>query len=299
MRQINVPETDTGMARLDPRMSRMKYRLERLMLTPLFRFSLRVVLPFALAFGGVTAWFSVEANRTAFTLMVADVQAAVQNRPEFQVKLMAIDGATDAVAEAIRAELALNLPMSSFDMDLDEMQLKAGALDAVRKVDLRIRQGGVLQIDVIERVPAVLWRGPEGLVMLDETGMTVGPAASRAEHVDLPVIAGEAAEEAVPEALRLWAVAGPLKERLRGFERMGARRWDVVLDRDQRIMLPDKGAVQAFERVIAMAMAPQVDLLARDLVAVDLRLPRRPTIRMTEHATQEMWRIKLIEAGQQ
>ena len=137
MRQINVPETDTGMARLDPRMSRMKYRLERLMLTPLFRFSLRVVLPFALAFGGVTAWFSVEANRTAFTLMVADVQAAVQNRPEFQVKLMAIDGATEAVAEAIRAELALNLPMSSFDLDLDEMQLKAGALDAVKKVDLR------------------------------------------------------------------------------------------------------------------------------------------------------------------
>ena len=125
---------DTGMARLDPRMSRMKYRLERLMLTPLFRFSLRVVLPFALAFGGVTAWFSVEANRTAFTLMVADVQAAVQNRPEFQVKLMAIDGATEAVAEAIRAELALNLPMSSFDLDLDEMQFEQAMWERIQSL---------------------------------------------------------------------------------------------------------------------------------------------------------------------
>jgi cell division protein FtsQ len=69
----------------------------------------------------------------------------------------------------------------------------------------------------------------------------------------------------------------------------------VVLDRGQRILLPPTGAVQALERVIAMDQA--VDMLARDLVAVDLRLPGRPTVRVTDHAVQEFWRIKAIEAG--
>lgn len=290
-------DADLGMARLDPRASRLKYRMERLMLTPLFRFSLRVVLPFVVVFGGVTAWFSVDDNREAFDLMVSDVRAAVQNRPEFQVKVMAVDGATPLVAEAIRAEVPVTFPISSFDLDLAEMQAKISALDPVEAVELRIRQGGVLQVDVIERSPAILWRGAEGLTLLDEEGVVVGETGSRADRPDLPVIAGELAEDAVPEALRLWAVSGPVRNRLRGFERIGARRWDVVLDRDQRIMLPEKGAVQAFERVIALAMAPQVDLLSRDLTVVDLRLPRRPAIRMSEHATQEMWRIKLVEAG--
>ena len=55
--------------------------------------------------------------------------------------------------------------------------------------------------------------------------------------------------------------------------------------------------MQALERVIAMDQA--VDMLERDLVAVDLRLPNRPTLRMTDGAVQELIRIRAIEAGEQ
>lgn len=293
------PGADTGMAKLDPRMSRLKYRLERLMLTPLFRFGLRVVLPIVVVAGGVGIWFSMEGNRTAFAGMVVDLRQAVQNRPEFQVKVMAIDGASEPVAEAIREAVPLRFPVSSFDLDLAAMQATISSMDPVRAVDLHVRQGGVLQVDVTERKAAVLWRSAEGLVMLDDGGVTVGATQSRLDHPELPVIAGEAAQGAVAEALRLWSVSEPIRQRLRGFERIGARRWDVVLDRDQRIKLPETGAVQALERVIALAMAPQMDLLARDLTVVDLRLPRRPVIRMSDAAAEQMWQIKLIEAGKQ
>ncbi|ETA49770.1 cell division protein FtsQ/DivIB [Ponticoccus alexandrii] len=324
---VEVNHDGPQMARLDPRVSRMRYRMERLMLTPLFRFTLRVGLPFALCFGGASLWFSTEANREAFNLMISDVQAAVQNRPEFQVKLMAVDGASVPVAQAIRAEIPVDFPISSFELDLTDMQARVAALDAVRSADLRIRQSGVLQVDVVERQPVVLWRAADGLFLLDEEGVTVGPAGSRMEHAELPVIAGdilrpeEAAllaarsatlsdadrrraealrlsmREVVSEALALYRAAEPLQGRLRGFERMGARRWDVVLDRDQRILLPESGAVRALEHVTALALAPHVKLLSRDLLAVDLRLPHRPTIRLSDDAMQEMWRVKASKAG--
>jgi cell division protein FtsQ len=292
-------DDDPQMARLDPRTSRLKYRLERLMLTPLFRFALRVVLPFGLCLGAGTAWFAVEDNREAFHLMLAEVRATVESRPEFQVQVMAIDGATPDVSEAIRQQLQIDFPKSSFDLDLEELQQTVTALDAVKSAELRIRQGGVLQVDVVERKAVVLWRNPDGLHLLDDEGVFVGAAQSRAAHAALPVIAGEEAELAVDEALRLYTLTGPIRSRLRGFERMGARRWDVVLDRDQRIMLPEAGAEQALEWAIAMAVTPKVDLLSRDLLAVDLRLPRRPTIRMTDQATKDMWRIKAIESGRE
>ncbi len=285
------------MNRFDPAPSRLKYRLERLMLTPLFRLTLRVGLPFALTFGAASWWLSVEDNREAFVLMVADVRAEIESRPEFQLSMMAIDGASESVAEDIREVLALGFPLSSFDLDLDQMRETVVGLDPVKKAHLRVRQGGVLQVDVTERRPAVLWRHDDGLELLDKGGVLVGPAAGRSAHAALPVIAGDGAEGAVAEALELYAAAGPLIPRLRGFERMGARRWDVVLDRGQRLMLPENDAVQALERAIAMDQA--VDMLSRDLVTVDMRLPQRPTLRMTEAATEEMWRIRALEVGEQ
>jgi len=88
-----------------------------------------------------------------------------------------------------------------------------------------------------------------------------------------------------------------LGARLRGIVRMGARRWDVVLDRDQRILLPEDGALRALEQVIALENAPDVQVLSRDVARVDMRLPDRPTVRMNQEAIQEWWLIRQ-QAGQ-
>ena len=103
------------------------------------------------------------------------------------------------------------------------------------------------------------------------------------------------ADRAAAEALQLLQVAQPVESRLVALQRIGERRWDVVLDRGQRLMLPEDQPIQALERIIAMHQA--VDMLSRDLTVVDLRLPQRPTIRMTSDAASKMWEFKAIEAG--
>ncbi|MWD27627.1 FtsQ-type POTRA domain-containing protein [Aquicoccus sp. SCR17] len=278
--------------RSDPAPSRLRYRMHRLMLTPRFRFALRVGLPLGLMLAVGAGYFADQDRRDAVRLAIADLRASIEERPEFMVELMAIDGARDQVAEDIREILPIDFPTSSFDLDLDLIRQEVTGLDAVERATVRIRPGGVLQIDVTERVPAVVWRGPRGLELLDQDGNRVGPVFARSARPDLPLIVGRGADEAASEGLVLVAAAEPLKDRLRGLVRMGERRWDVVLDRDQRIMLPAKNPVQALERAIALDQAQ--DLLARDLAAVDLRNPRRPTLRMTQNAVQELWRIKNV-----
>jgi cell division protein FtsQ len=281
--------------RADPAPSRMRYRMQRMMLTPGYRLLLRVGLPVLVVAGGLGIWASDQKNRDLISMTVADLRAMFEERPEFMVKLMAIHGASDGVSQDIREILSIDYPISSFDLDLDAMREAIVGLDPVASARLRIRQGGVLQVDVVERIPVALWRRANGLELVDAEGVMVGPLTERSARAELPVIAGTGAEQAVGEALEIFAVAGPLAGRLRGLERRGGRRWDVVLDRGQRILLPEEGPARALERTIAMDQA--VDMLARDLVAVDLRLPERPTIRMTNHALEELWRIKAIEAG--
>ena len=90
------------MNKSDPAPSRWNYRYQRLMLTPLFRRVLRVGVPFTLALGVGLIYFANEARRDGFNLAVAEMRAEFENRPEFMVKLMAIDGATVELAEDIR-----------------------------------------------------------------------------------------------------------------------------------------------------------------------------------------------------
>jgi cell division protein FtsQ len=284
-------------ARPDPAPSRLKYRMERLMLTPLFRVLLRFGLPCLLTFGIASWWLSYDDNRMKIIDTYADLRSQVESRPEFMVNMMVVDGASDIVADGIRQMLPLDFPISSFDLDLEAMRETVVALDPVKSARLYVRQGNVLQVDVVERIPVVLWRNERGLQLLDNEGVLVGPAFVRADWPELPLIVGDGADKYVTEALDLVAAAEPLSTRLRGLVRLGERRWDVVLDRDQRILLPETEAVQALERVIAMDQA--VDMLERDLVAVDLRLPNRPTLRMTDGAVQELLRIRAIESGEQ
>lgn len=282
--------------RPDPAPSRLKYRMERLMLTPLFRALLRFGVPVVLIAGLAAWWLSNESNRQIIVDTYADLRSQVESRPEFMVNMMAVDGASDLVAEGVREMLPVDFPISSFDLDLEAMREAVVSLDPVKSARLYVRQGNVLQVDIVERIPVVLWRNDRGLQLLDDEGALVGPAFLRADWPELPLIVGTGADTQVEEALELVRAAQPLASRFRGLVRMGERRWDVVLDRDQRIMLPEEGAVHALERVIAMDQA--VDMLERDLLAVDLRLPNRPTLRMTGGAVRELLRIRAIEAGE-
>lgn len=281
--------------RQDPAPSRLKYRMQRWMLTPGIRLGLRIGVPFCMVFTLGSAYMADEQRRDALNIFIADLRQSFHDRPEFQVKLIAIDGAGADLADDIREVASLRFPVSSFELDVDQIRDVIEALDPVESASVRIRAGGVLQVDVVERDPVLVWRSRQGLALLDATGAHVAELGHRSLNSDLPLIAGDGADAHVSEALHLLSTARPLGTRLRGLVRIGERRWDVVLDRGQRIMLPADSPVSALERVIAVSEVR--DLLERDVAAVDMRLSARATVRMSESAVQEWWRIRHINGG--
>ncbi|MEM6760728.1 MAG: cell division protein FtsQ/DivIB [Pseudomonadota bacterium] len=278
--------------RRDPAPSRWSWRLQRLMLTPLFRIGLRVGVPFAVTFGLATAWLSVPENRLLLTDSVAQMRKNFEERPEFMVNLMAVDGADATLDLAIREAVPVDFPITSFDLDLEAIRETLTYMPPVENATVRIKPGGVLHLDITPRTGVVIWRTAQALYLVDAHGVEFAELSARAARPDLPVIAGQGAPDHIDEALRLIAAAAPLGARLRGLVRLGERRWDVVLTRDQRILLPETGAVRALERVIALETAQE--LLSRDVSRVDLRLPHRPTVRMKTGAAEDLMRIRAL-----
>ncbi len=285
----------TANFRRDPAPSRIAYRIHRLWLTPSVRFAVKVLMPATLATVLAIWYIDGEAIKRALLGNVETVRRFVAERPEFMIRFVSIDGASDELSDRIRKILPVRFPVSTFELKLDEIQSAVESIEVVASVELHIRPGDILHIAVTEHIPVAVWRLDDALMLVSPEGRITASLSRRGERADLPLIAGEGADAAVSEALAIVAAAEPLVARLRGLVRIGERRWNVVLDGDQRIMLPETGAVVALEQVIALHQAQ--DLLDRDVAVIDMRNPRRPTVRMRPEAVEEMRRIRALEAG--
>lgn len=280
----------------DPAPSRAAYRLNRLLLTPRFRLFLRYVLPLLVVAAVSAAWIADAGRREDLATRIAEIRRQIEERPEFMVGMMKVEGASRAIEDEVRELFPIDFPLSSFDLDLEAMRIRIAELDAVADVSVRVAAGGVLAVEIDERVPAVVWRSRSGLVLLDGSGHRVADLGRRGERGDLPLVLGAGADRHVSEALALLDIAEPLEGRVRGLLRVGERRWDLLLDRGQRILLPEAAPSVALQKVIALDAAQ--DLLARDVAVIDFRTPTRPVIRLSETSLESLRQMELTLTGE-
>ena len=281
MRSLIAGKTGRAVHR-DPAPSRLGYRYQRLLLTPGFRAFVRVGTPLILIAVISATWFSDPANRAALAAQVAEARAAIETRPEFMMHRLEITGTSEVLRDAVAAVVPVTFPASSFDLNFPELRENVVALPQVSDAHVKVGEAGALLVEVIPRQPVALWRDDGILRLIDAKGVFSGEVASRAERPTLPLIAGDGAAAHIDEALSLFRRAAPIRERLRGLVRVGERRWDLVLDREQRILLPEFDAAAALDRIIVLDQSQ--GLLERDVVAVDMRQPERPTIRLSNEA---------------
>lgn len=280
----------------DPAPSRIKYRLERLWLTPVYKSLIRTGLPIGIVAALAINYLANPDNQLRLANAVENAQAMIEERPEFAVNGLRIDGATDAVREEVAGSIPLEFPVSSMRLDLEDMKDRIEGIPSVQSAVLVLQQG-TLFIEVAERQPALVWRSSDQQQLLDTSGTGAGHLERIEDYPHLPLIVGEAADKAVPEALILAEIAAPLGDRVLGLRRVGARRWDVALDRGQLIQLPEQGAAAALRRIVALNTAH--DLLNRDVLVVDMRNAGRPTIRLSGHAMIELSRLRALADGEE
>ncbi|MEO0344176.1 MAG: cell division protein FtsQ/DivIB [Pseudomonadota bacterium] len=269
----------------DPAPSRALYRWNRLMLRPRARTAIIKGAPTLL----LTALVGVLSLNGEFRRDIAatytQLREDIVQRPELFVQVMEIKGATPRVDRQIRLTSGLNLPVSSFDLDLSEFRTRIERLDAVKSASVYLRSGGVLEIKIKERSPVLLWRGPTGLETLDIDGVRTAYVDRRADYPELPLIVGLGAPQQVDEALRLYRQLRPIGHRLRALRRVGERRWDIVTMDGPVVLLPQNKPARAVSHILALQNTQ--DLFERSIAVVDMRLEDRPVIRIGEGSKTE------------
>lgn len=263
---------------IDPAPSRIAYRIMRLLLIPRLRLIFTLGFPSLLIFCATLGLFINVNVWENISAIKKDLKLAFVERPEFMIKVASIDGSSDELANEIREILPLDFPVSYFDLDIKYLHKVVNEIPAVASAAIKISAGGVLQINVAEKSPAFIWRKDNVMSVIDETGSFIRIANSRVDYPKLPLVVGEAADLAVSEISSLMQANEYFKDHVRAFIRVGERRWDLILENNVRIMLPQREFLAAFDRLMLMNEAGS--LLSGRLSNIDMRLVVRPTVRV-------------------
>lgn len=148
-----------------------------------------------------------------------------------------------------------------------------------------------LAIKLVERVPVAIWQHGQDLSLIDASGNVIVPFKG-GRHADLPLYVGLGANTHADELTARLIFRPEIRSRVKAAIRVADRRWDLRLDNGVTIKLPERDLDEAFERLAAFDAGR--DVLDRDILAIDLRLEDRVTLRLTRAALER--RQEAIEA---
>ena len=263
---------------IDPAPSIISYRLMRLMLLPRLRLIFTLgISSLVIICGTLVLLLNINLHENIEALK-KDFKRALVERPEFMIKVASVDGASDELAHEIREIMPLDFPVSYFDLDIKYLHKVLNDIPAVASAAIKVTVSGVLQIDISERTPGFIWRKDNVISVIDEKGKFIRLATSRLDYPELPLVIGEAANLSVADISSLMEDNQYFLDQVRAFIRVGERRWDLVLDNNLRIMLPQTEFLAAFDRL--MLMNHTGSLFSNQLSTIDMRLVERPTVRV-------------------
>ena len=140
-----------------------------------------------------------------------------------------------------------------------------------------------LHITVTERQPFALWQRDGKVTVIANDGTVLEPYVAK-RFTGLPLVVGAGAEAKAKDFLALLDRYPLVRDQLRASVLVADRRWNLRLKNGADVRLPAVGVEQALDRLVELDRGKK--LLSRDIVSVDLRLPDRVTVRLSEPAAQ-------------
>jgi cell division protein FtsQ len=140
-----------------------------------------------------------------------------------------------------------------------------------------------LVISISERAAFALWQKAGRVGVIAEDGTVLEPSVLP-RYADLPFVVGSGAETRAKGFLALLDRRPELRANVRASVLVAERRWNLRLRNGVDVRLPEFDVERALDQLVALERDER--LSDRDISAIDLRLPDRVTVRLSDEAFQ-------------
>lgn len=195
----------------------------------------------------------------------------------FKLADVTVEGRDYVERSAILAALAVSRGDSLLGIDLQASRRRLEAIDWVEWATVERRLPDTLYVMLKERRAVAIWQNGDEYTLIDRNGRTVRASRMPPGAESLLLLGGPGAPQHVGELLLLLAYEPTVARQLRAAVWVGQRRWNLVLNNDVEIWLPEEDAVAALQQ--AAKLDGQHKLLSREFGVVDLRLPDKLYLR--------------------
>ena len=212
-----------------------------------------------------------------------DSRDAAANSLGFRIAAVSVAGERHVSRAEILAAAGVTGHTSLLFLDVDASRTRLKALPWVAEATVRKLFPDRLQIRVREREPFALWQFEGKLALIAADGTVIAQGVEPA-FAQLPLVVGRGAQMKARDFLALLDRYPALRARVGASVLVAERRWNLALDNNLIIRLPEADVADALDTLVALDRGKQI--LSRDVVAIDLRLPDRVTVRLSDAAAQ-------------
>ncbi len=212
-----------------------------------------------------------------------DARDAAANALGFRIAAISLSGAKEVSREQILTTAGVTGRASLLFLDAAAARRRLLANPWIADAAVLKLYPDRLQITITERQAFALWQKDGRLSVIAEDGTVLEPFVEE-RYVGLPLVVGRDAQHRAKGFLALIDRYPDIRPALRASILVAGRRWNLRLNNGIDVRLPETNVEQALDRLVALDRDKK--LLSRDIVAVDLRLPDRVTVRLSDAAAQ-------------
>ncbi|WP_315725744.1 MULTISPECIES: cell division protein FtsQ/DivIB [unclassified Bradyrhizobium] len=235
----------------------------------------------ALLFGSVWLGIVKGGHAQDVSAALSDTRNALANAAGFRITAVAINGRKQLTQDEVLAVGGVSGRSSLLFLDAAAVRDRLKANPWIAEATVQKFFPNQLQIDIVERKAFALWQQDGRLSVIADDGAVLEQYVSR-RFLTLPLVVGKGAESRARDFLALLARYPQVRAVTKAAVFVGERRWNLRTKDGLDIRLPE------YDVGNALATLSQLDqedkLFSRDIVAIDMRLPDRLTVQLSEDA---------------
>ena len=212
-----------------------------------------------------------------------DARDMAANAAGFRITAVEISGRQHLSEAEVLAAAGITARTSLLFLAVDDTRELLESTPRIAEASVRKLYPGRLEISIRERDAFALWQFDRTLYIIADDGTALTVAGQSAVPA-LPLVVGPGAAARAKELLALLDRYPALRQQLRAAVLVAERRWNLKLKSGLDVRLPETEVGRALDQLVALDA--QKKLLSRDLTAIDLRLPDRVSVRLSDEAAQ-------------
>jgi cell division protein FtsQ len=217
------------------------------------------------------------------TAALSDTRNALANSAGFRITAVAINGRKQLTQDEVLAIGGVNGRSSLLFLDAASVRDKLMANPWIADATVLKLYPGQLQIDLTERSAFALWQQDGKLSVIADDGAVLEPYVTH-RFTSLPLVVGKGAETRAKDFLTLLGRYPQVRSQTKAVILVGERRWNLRLKDGLDIRLPENDVGNALASLSKLDKDDR--LFSRDIVAIDMRLPDRLTVQLSDDAAK-------------